>query len=82
MNPEQIVPEAFTAGRRAALNGVAPSLNPFDEGSAQHAQWQQGHQSGTDAINAYAGHKSAKEDWMDRSDYDLTTSGSKLRAGQ
>lgn len=51
---DALASEAFTAGRRAGLGLLAPSLNPHPEGAAEHLQWQQGHQSAVQSAANYA----------------------------
>ena len=72
---------AFTDGRQAALNSLSPSLNPFELGTPENEQWQLGWQDGCNALAAYANAKSRREWWENRTDFDMTTSGARLRPG-
>ena len=57
--------EAFTRGRRAGLQGLLPSLNPFAAGSVEAAQWEQGRQAAESDANNYANQKLDRERWED-----------------
>lgn len=79
---DALLSEAFISGRRAGLWALSPSLNPHPPGTAEHLQWQQGHQSGQSAVNDYANQKARKEWWEGHSEFDRdATSGAYLRTG-
>lgn len=41
MSPEQLsLQDAFMEGQRAGQLGLSSALNPWQHGSAQHAQWE------------------------------------------
>ena len=73
---------AFLQGRRAGIDSLSPGVNPYPEGSADALEWMRGLQSAQESVNRYANAKPAREWWEDRADFDMTTSGSRLRAGQ
>ena len=43
MSPEELsLIEAFSDGCRAGNRGSSPSLNPYDHGTREHAEWERG----------------------------------------
>ena len=62
---------AFILGRKAANGALAPSLNPFEAGTQEFADWQLGHQDGVDAVNAYADQKPRPDWWANEPRFDM-----------
>ena len=72
MDPQEfLASEAFSRGRRDALNGFSPAANPFPLDSAESEQYRQGRMSAKDAINDYANVKRRADWWANDRRFDM-----------
>lgn len=42
----------YAEGRRAATEDIPADANPYEDGTAEHAQWAEGHESIASAVEA------------------------------
>ena len=42
----------YAEGRRAAAEDIPADANPYEDGTAEHAQWAEGHESVASAVEA------------------------------
>lgn len=70
---DALASEAYSRGRRDALNGFSPAANPFPLDSAESEQYRQGQLSAQDSINSYANVKPRADFWANDSRYDMVS---------
>ncbi len=47
--------DAFAEGKQAAAKDIPTDGNPYEDGSSEHAQWAEGHESVAGAVEASQG---------------------------